>query len=277
MNKPPVISPVTSIDRALTILEVLSQSNKGLTNSEVSRRLKLPKSTTSYILRTLKQKGYLHKDDSLGKYHLTAKLLSVASQALRGLELHDVAFPILQGLVDRTGVASHLAILDGHEVVYIEKVEKPGFIKMNTWVGQRLDVHCTAAGKALIAHLPQATLEEIIREKGLPKHTPKTITSPNQLFSELSKVRVTGYSLDDCENNLGVICIAAPIFNMDRNVEASVSLTGTESEVRPKLESYVKLIKQAAKSISRRLGYEGAGHRSGFSEEPLDQAAGRDG
>lgn len=272
MNKPLAINPVTSIDRALTILEMLGQSKKGLTNSEVSRKLKLPKSTASYILRTLRQRGYLYKDDHLGKYRLSVKLFSVGSQALRGLELHDIAFPVLQELVDRTGLAGHLAILDGREAVYIEKIDKPGFIKMNTWVGRRLDVHCTAVGKALIAYLPQAAVEEIIKEKGLPKHTPKTIASPSQLFSELAKVRRAGYALDKSENSLDVKCIAAPVFNMQGKVEAAVGLTGTEGQMRlHRLKNYVKLIKQAAKNISHQLGYDGTGHRSGLSERILDR------
>lgn len=276
MNRPAVISPVTSIDRTLTILEVLGQSKKGLTNSEVSRKLKLPKSTISYILRTLQQRGYLYRDDNLGKYRLTAKLFSVGSQALRGMELHDVALPILQELVNKTGLAGHLAILDGYEAVYIEKIDKPGFIKMDTWVGRRLEVHCTSVGKALIAHLPPESIEEIIMKKGLPKHTPKTITSSNQLFSELAKVRAAGYALDNSENNPDVRCIAAPIFSVRGKVEAALGLTGTESQMRlQKLEGYVKLIKQAAKSISHQMGYHGTGHRSALSERILKRATAR--
>ena len=268
MKKALSVSAVTSIDRALTILEVLSQSKRGLTNAEISRKLKLPKSTASYILRTLKQKGYLQRDDDLARYRITAKLFSVGSQALRGLELHDVAVPILQDLVDKTDLAGHLAILDGHEAVYIEKIDKPGFIKMNTWIGRRMDVHCTAAGKALIAYLPQQVVEEIIRDRGLPKRTPKTITSLNHLLRELAKVRANGYALDDSENNPDVMCIGAPIFNMEGRVVAAVSLTGTESQARShKFESHVKLIKHAAKQISHQLGHVGTGHHSGQSEQ----------
>ena len=275
MKKTLTISPVASIERALTILEVLSQSKRGLTNAEISRKLKLPKSTASYILRTLKQKGYLHRDDDLGKYRLSAKLFSVGSQALRGLELHDVAFPALQELVDKTDLTGHLAILDGHEVVYIEKIDKPGFIRMNTWVGRRLDVHCTAVGKALIAYLSQEVVEEIIRDRGLPKHTPKTITSLNHLLRELAKVRADGYALDDSENNLDVMCIAAPIFNVEGQAVAAIGLTGTESQTRShKFESRVKLIKQAAKNISHQLGYVSTGHHAGHSEKFLEYGTG---
>ena len=273
MSKVPVMNPVTSIDRALTIFELISQSRKGLSNSEVSRKLKLPKSTASYILRTLDQRGYLYRNDSSGKYRLTAKLFSIGSQALRSMELQDIVLPILQELVDKTGLAGHLAILDGNEVVYIEKIDKPGFIKMNTWIGKRLDVHCTAVGKSLIAYLPQEAVEEIIREKGLPKRTPKTINSPRQLFSELARVRSAGYALDKSENSLDVKCIAAAIFNAEGKVEAAVGLTGTESQMRlHKLKSYVKLIKQAAKNISRQLGYGGAGRRGGITEKIPDRA-----
>jgi len=268
MKKVPGVSAVTSIERALTILELLSQSKRGLTNAEISRKLKLPKSTASYILRTLKHKGYLHRDDDLGKYRISAKLFSIGSQPLRDLELHDVAFPALQDLVNKTDLTGHLAILDGHEAVYIEKIDKPGFIRMNTWIGRRLDVHCTAVGKALTAYLPQEGVEEIIRHKGLSKHTPKTITSLNHLLRELAKVRANGYALDDAENNLDVVCIAAPIFNMEGRVAAAVGLTGTESQMRShKFESHVRLIKHAAKQISHELGYVGLGHHSGHLEQ----------
>lgn len=252
---------VGAIDRALTILEVLSQSRNGLTNSEISRRLKLPKSTLSYILRTLKQRGYLQRDDSLGKYRISTKLFSVGSHALRGLELHDVAYPLLQDLVEKTGLAGHLAILDGHEAVYIERIDKPGFIRINTWVGRRMDVHCTSVGKALIAHLPQQAVEAIVRDRGLAKHTAKTITTLNHLLRDLAYVRSNGYALDDGENNLDVVCIAAPIFNIEGRTVAAVGLTGTESQMKShKFETHVRLIKQAAKQMSQQLGFTGAAH-----------------
>lgn len=248
---------VTSVDRALTIMETLAGSKKGLTNSEISRKLKFPKSTISYLLRTLELRGYLYKDRSSGKFRVTAKLFSVGSLALHGLELNDIALPVLQDLVDKSGLTAHLAILDGREAVFVQKVDKPGMIKMNTWVGRRLDVHSTGVGKALIAYAAPAAMEEIIREKGLPKRTPNTITSSAQLFSELAKVRSMGYATDNCENSPDVRCIAAPIFNRKGEIEAAVSLTGTESQIRlHKIKMYAKLLKQAAKNLSRQLGYE---------------------
>ena len=258
MNRRLANNCVPSIDRALTIMEVLADSKRGLTNSEISRKQKLPKSTTSYILRTLEQRGYLYKDHDSGKYRVAAKLFSVGSQALQRLELKDIALPPLQDLVDKTGLTAHLAILDGHEAVYIEKVDKPGIIRMNTWVGRRLDVHSTAVGKVLIAHQPQATVEEIVKEKGLPKHTPKTITSSSQLFSELAKVRAAGYALCNSEHSLDVNCVAAPIFNVQGKVEAAIGLTGTASQMKLlKVRKYAKMVRQAAAILSRRRGFDG--------------------
>ena len=254
---------VPSIIRAFTIMELLAERKKGLTTSEISRRLKLPKSSASCILRTLEERGYLCRDDHQGKYRVTLRLFSVGSQALHGLELTDIALPIIQGLVDETGLTGHLAILDGYEAVYIQKVEKPGMIKVNTWVGRRLDMHSTAVGKALTAYLPQATVEKIIKEKGLHKHTPKTIISPRQLFSELGKVKAAGYALCHSEHSPDVNCIAAPIFNIQGNVEAAVGLTGTESQMRLlKMDTYVRLIKQAARNLSHRRGYDGRARRT---------------
>lgn len=268
-NKPADIS-VISVDRALTILETLGPSKKGFTNSEISRKLKLPKSTTSYILRTLVQRGYLRKEEPEGRYRLSAKLFSVGSQALRGLELHDIALPVLQELVDKSDLAGHLAVLDGHEAVYIEKVEKPGFIRINTWVGRRMDVHCTAVGKALIAYLPKEAVEEIIKAKGLPRRTDKTITSAHELFAELARVRAAGYARDKSENNLDVACVAAPIFNAAGKVEAAIGLTGTEGQVRlHHLKDTEKLVKQAARNISHQLGYKEPALQAELAERVL--------
>ena len=121
-----------------------------------------------------------------------------------------------------------------------------------------MDIHSTAVGKVLIAHQPQATVEEIVKEKGLPKHTPKTITSSSQLFSELAKVRAAGYALCNSEHSLDVNCVAAPIFNVQGKVEAAIGLTGTASQMKLlKVRKYAKMVRQAAAILSRRRGFDG--------------------
>ena len=119
----------------------------------------------------------------------------------------------MRHLMEKTNLTCHLAILDGPEAVYIEKVEPQGFIRMDTWVGRRMRVHATSVGKALVAHIPQERLEKILADSGMEKRTPKTITTVPRLLKDLEKVRAQGYAVDDEENNMGARCLGAPVFN----------------------------------------------------------------
>ena len=137
----------------------------GMTNSEISRRLNIPKSTASYILRTLEQNRYISRDRSTGRYRLGLKLLALGRGVQIGREIREVARPILRRLVERSGLTAHLAVLDHGEAVYIEKSEAAGFIKLDTWIGRRMDLHSTAVGKALAAFMQPFELESSIGER----------------------------------------------------------------------------------------------------------------
>src|SRR5579871_6837052 len=213
-------SPSVAVERALAILEAVAQEPDGLSNAEISRKLQIPKSSASYILRTLEKQGYLHRDANSGKYRVGLKILSLSRGALSGIDVREVALPIMRRLTEKTNLTCHLAILDGPEAVYIEKVEPQGFIRMDTWVGRRMRVHATSVGKALVAHIAPERLEKILAERSMEKRTPKTITSMPRLLKELEKVRAQGYSIDDEENNLGARCLGAPVFNQHGEIEA---------------------------------------------------------
>ena len=137
----------------MLILEAAGQREGGMSNADFSRKLKIPKSSASYILRTLEQHGYLRRDQDDGKYRLGMKVLSLSRAALSGVDIREAALPIMKHLVDQIHITTHLAILDHGEAVYVEKVEAPSFIKMDTWIGRRMEVHSTAVGKALLAYL----------------------------------------------------------------------------------------------------------------------------
>src|ERR1700747_871484 len=213
-------SPSVAVERALAMLEAVAQEPDGLSNAEISRKLQIPKSSASYILRTLETQGYLNRDGDSGRYRVGLKILSLSRGALTGIDVREVALPIMRHLVEKTTPPAPLAILDGPDAVYIEKVEPTGFIRMDTWVGRRMRVHTTSVGKALVAHIPQEQLEEILRKSGMEKRTPKTITTLPRLLKELEKVRTQCYAVDDEENNLGARCVGAPIFNQQGMIEA---------------------------------------------------------
>src|SRR5256714_2911590 len=182
-------SPSVAVERALAMLEAVAQEPEGLSNAEISRKLEIPKSSASYLLRTLETRGYLNRDASSGRYRVGLKILSLSRGALSGIDVREVALPIMRHLVEKTGLTCHLAILDGPEAVYIEKVEPPGFIRMDTWVGRRMSVHATSVGKALVAYIAQEQLEKMVATLAMERRTPKTITTMPRLLKELEKVR----------------------------------------------------------------------------------------
>src|SRR5215472_5641150 len=177
-------SPATAVERALNILEAAAHRRDGLTNSEISRKLAIPKSSASYILRTLERRGYLRRDAESGRYRLGLKILSLGGDAQANLDIADVALPFMRPLSEKIHLTVHLAVLDQGEAVYVEKVEAPGFFKVNTWVGRRMFLHSTSVGKALLAWLPKHDIEAIMRQQGMKKRTPKTINSLSRLLAD---------------------------------------------------------------------------------------------
>ena len=249
-------SPSAAVERALTMLEIVAQASDGLSNAEISCKLNIPKSSASYILRTLENRGYLARDAESGKYRVGLKILSLSRGALGGLDVRGVALPIMRRLTQQTGLTCHLAVLDGSDAVYIEKVEPEGFIRMDTWVGRRMRVHATSVGKAIVAHIPQEQLEEIVHKSGMEKRTPKTITTLPRLLKDLEKVRAQGYAVDDEENNLGARCVGAPIFDEHDSVLASLGLSGTTQQVSAQtMPRILEALKDAARHISMGMGY----------------------
>lgn len=256
-------NPSTAVERTLLILETVAQRAGGMSNADVNRKLNIPKSSASYILRTLEQRGYLRRDRDDGKYRLGMKILSLSRAALSGVDIREVALPAMRHLVEQIHLTTHLAILDHEEAVYVAKVEAPSFIKMDTWIGRRMEVHSTAVGKALLAYLDAGERETILRHRGMKKLTPHTITSVAKLMKEFDRVRQLGYSVDDEENSLGARCVGAPIFNSEGRVEASIGSTGTITAVpRDAVPRLAETVKDAARRISHLIGYRGPYPRS---------------
>lgn len=252
-------SPATAVERALNILEAAAHRRDGLTNSEISRKLAIPKSSASYILRTLERRGYLRRDEETGRYRLGLKILSLGGDAQADLDIAELALPFMRALEEKIHMTVHLAVLDQGEAVYIEKVESPGFFKVNTWVGRRMFLHSTSVGKCLLAWLPKQEIETTVKQQGLKKRTPKTITSITRLLADLERVKDEGYALDDEENSLGARCLGAPVFDAAGSAVAALGASGTLTQVdeasRPRL---AEVVRETARRISRQLQRGGA-------------------
>jgi DNA-binding IclR family transcriptional regulator len=257
--KEPQDTTSTSVERALSILEAVAARPEGMTNSEISRRLEIPKSSASYILRVLERRGYLWREPGSHRYRLGLELMTLARGVEAGQDMRQAAIPVLRQLADRSRLTAHLGVIEQGQAVYVEKADGPGLIKVNTWPGRRTDAHSTSIGKAIAAFLSDEELEAIARERGLARRTPKTLTSLARLRRDLEQVRARGYAVDDEENNPGVRCVAAPIFDASGRVVASVNVTGTTSQIGDAaLPKVADLVRDAARRISQRMGYRPA-------------------
>jgi DNA-binding IclR family transcriptional regulator len=221
---------VPALDRALSILELLAKSRAGLTLPELVEQSGLPRSSVHYLLVTLERRRYVQRNERTSRYLFGVNLVSLTKSAWSGLSLRQQASPFLSSLARRTQMTAHMAILKDGEAVIVAKQSPIDGIRTATWVGKRMEVHCTGLGKALVAYVNGPELDSILREHGLPRHNENTISSPKKLREELARVVQQGYSLDDEEDELGLRCIGAPVFDASGAAIAAVSLSGTSAQ-----------------------------------------------
>lgn len=243
------------LDRAIGLLDVLATSQTGLQLAEISNRLGLHKSTVHRLLAVLEQYRLVEKSAS-GKFHLGLKLFELGTQAVAGLDLRERARPHLEKLAFEASETVHLCVLDAGEVVYLEKVEPERSVRLSSSVGRRNPAHCTAVGKAILAHLPESEVDTIIHQRRLPEFTKYTITTPVALKSELEKVRTVGYARDWEEHEYGVNCLGAPVRDYSGNVVAAVSISGPAFRVNDKSLGVLSgAVIAAAAALSADLGF----------------------
>lgn len=246
-------SEANSIERAFAILELLNSSRRGCNISEISRKLELPKSSTHAIVSTLDRLGYIRQSSAGRRYQLSPKMYGLGRSALQATPLPEIALPHMHWAVQQTGLTSHLGILEKGQVVFIQKVDGPGVIKFDTYLGKCSELHCTGLGKALLAYQRTDQLAQVLEKHTFARFTRNTIHSADTFSQELVKVKTNGYAIDDEEEELGVRCIAAPVFE-NGDVIAAVSFTGTIAQVRSeKLKDLVQITKIAAARISAQL------------------------
>lgn len=214
---------IPNVDRAFKILELLSASPDGLRFVDIYERLSLAKSSAFVLLDNLEMQGYVEKM-SEGKYRATLRLFHLGSQVLKNMDIRTIALPFMTALRDDTGFPVHLAMLDGMDVVYLEKVEGTSFIRFDTYIGKRSSLHLTAVGKAIAAFLPEPQTDGILAARGLGGGTGKAAATLAEFKAMLQTVRENGYAIEDEEEVLGVRCIGAPIRNHEGNVTASISI-----------------------------------------------------
>jgi DNA-binding IclR family transcriptional regulator len=220
-----------AVDRAMNLFELLANSQQGLTLSELSRKLNIPKSTTHYLIHTLVTRGYVQRGGDDRHYLLGLRLADVASANPAELKLRALAMPYLQQIATRFSLTATATVQRGAEAVIIAKVESFHDAGGGAWVGRHLDLHCTAQGKALISNLPDARLDELFGGRDLARFTPKTIASLTALKLHLALVRANGFAVNDEEQVAGVRAVAVPVTNSVGVVVAAFSVRGSTVQI----------------------------------------------
>ena len=247
---------IASVQNALKILNLFEGNRAELGNIEIAQMLNMNPGTVAGLVYTLKANHYLDQNPANRKYRLGLKIAERASVLLNQLDLRKIASPFLEELRDWCGESVNLAVLDGQEVVYIERMFGNHALGIRSELGKRAPVHSTALGKAMAAFLPEQDLELLLEDYSFTSLTRKTITERSIFEQELDVVRGQGYALDEQENEVGGRCIGVPIFNHEGYPIAAVSLSVPLQRLpKEQVPEFGEKLAQTANLISKQIGY----------------------
>jgi len=247
---------MSTIGKAMYILDLLLKRYDEIGLSEFARLLDLNIATTHRILHTLVQRGYLNQKQKRQKYCLSTKFLQYSNVITRRMKIRDIASPVLDALSKMVGESANIAILDNHEAVYIEHIDTNKSLRIFTQIGNRVPLYCTGMGKVFLAHMGDDELQQVLKGDELRPQTANTITDVKLLKQELEQVKQEGVAIDNEEMEIGVKCLAAPVKNSSGKVMAALSISGPSARLSPKRVSEIKpLLISCALEVSRALGY----------------------
>lgn len=248
---------VQSVDRTLSILELLSDYEKGLGITEISEKVNLHKSTVHRLLNTLMVKGYVQQNEDTNRYKLTLKLFELGSKKVEKMNIVNVARPLLKELMEKTNEVIHLVVREGIEIVYVAKVESQNPIRMYSRIGKKSPMYCTAVGKSMMAHMNEEEVNSIWNNSKVEKLTEYTVTDFKTFKDNINLIKNQGYAIDEQENEVGIRCIAASVFDYNGNIVGAISISGSIISFKEdKIDEFSKLIIEYANKISQELGYK---------------------
>ena len=245
---------VKSAERVLDLIELLTRERQGLTFVDITAALGWPKSSSHALLQTMARRGYLSLDETTRRYTLGIRIW----EAGQSYDLYDdlvrQALPVMERVVDDLDEITQLAIREGRYNVYLAKVDCRQPMQLISSVGRRLPCYATGLGKALLAQLSDAQIDELYPEASLPRFTPSTIGDVETLKSVLAEVRQRGYATDNEEYTRGLRCIAVPVRGRAGETIAAVSCSIPSARLdAPKFERALSLLRTAATEIGDRV------------------------
>ncbi|WP_053384519.1 IclR family transcriptional regulator [Leucobacter celer] len=246
---------VGSLRRGLEILDMFTAERESIGIGEMALHLDIHKSSASRLASTLAQMGYLRSSSAQGVYRLGARLSALGALASRQLDLVETVLPHLQLLTNLTGETGHLAVLDGPLAKTIAITDGWHTVRMHTYVGKTNFAYCSSMGKALLAACEEEAVREMYPEGSFQPRTDKTIATIDALVENLKWIHDHGYAIDDEELEIGLRCVAAPIYLPDGSVPVSISISGPSQRITPdRIEPVRALVQWAAWQASLALG-----------------------
>lgn len=240
--------------KGLVLLEAMANSEKSCGVTELASQLALTKSNVHRLLQGLVHQGFARKVPETGRYELTVKLWELGAKVFQRLDLRREALPYMKLLADETQETVHLSILDGTDVLYVEKIDSPQPVRAYTTVGGRAPAQCVATGKAMLAWAPEEVIAQVAEQ--LQRYTPRSIVTAQELHRQLQRTRLLGYAVNTGEWREQVIGVAAPVRDATGAVVGALGISGPAERITDQVisDSVPRLIELAG-SISARLGY----------------------
>jgi DNA-binding IclR family transcriptional regulator len=246
-------APVQSVDRALTILELLAHDGESSV-TQIAGGLGVHKSTAFRLLATLESHRLVEQDGDRGRYRLGVGNLRLAGATTARLDLVTEARPVCRQLATDTGETVNITVRSETSALYLDQVAGSSALQSHNWVGQHIPLHATSNGKVLVSEMSEAELKKAVRE--LPRLTDKTVTRRSELRAQLEHIREVGYALVVDELETGLTAAAAPIRNAHGDIIASMSISGPTFRLTgEKLEKAIPLLVASATEVSHRLGW----------------------
>lgn len=242
-----------TLGKAVAVLDAIASSPEPLRFKDLAGRIDQPRGTLHRQISNLIGEGlvFVNADQS---YSLGTRLLKFASLSWSKNRFRNIAEPHLHALHDRTGETVHLGILQGVEVIYLDKVESRQAVRMHSQIGNASPAYCTGVGKAALSALADEDLRAIAERISYVRHTPNTIANASGLLKEIATVRKEGIAYDREEHEPGIKCVAAPIASANRHLAAGISVTGPAYRVKDsELRKWAPLVRSAAHDIEEDL------------------------
>ncbi|MEZ2389382.1 IclR family transcriptional regulator [bacterium RCC_150] len=246
---------IQSVDRAITVLEILAR-NGDAGVSEIAEEMGVHKSTASRLLSVLDARGMVQQNHERGKYQLGFNILRLASAIPARLSLVRESREDLEALAEKFAETTNLAVMRSNFAVNVDQAIGPNTLGTQDWIGGLTPLHATSSGKVMLAALPRATRDRVLREAGQEKLTPRTITDRDELEEQMAAISELGYAVTHEELERGLNAVAVPIRNHSGTVIGAISISGPAFRFDPeKIPGLLDALKQAGHSISHKMGY----------------------